>query len=344
MKAGIYCGIKEIKLEEIEKPTIGSKDVIIKVARAGICGTDVHAYLHGGDPVGIHSGNQFGHEFVGSVNEVGNDVKDIEVGMRVTINPTSRIPLGKGLNSTEIADMSGAFSEYVIVEEAKLGYNIFSIPDSLSYDDAVLIEPLSVSTHGVNIANLKGNEKALVYGAGPIGLATVAALQGKGIKDIIISDINEFRLNLAEKLGATTFNSSKGNLIEFIKEKYGVLKGNSDEDMINIDVVFDCAGMSSVISEFMDNAKTLSKLVIVAVHGKNVEFSPYWLLAKEVSILGSRGYTPKDIQDSIDTLADPNCKLNNMITQVFPHSEFVNAFEQATKSNESIKVVLKYND
>lgn len=344
MNAGIYYGIENVKLEKREKPAPGNKDIVIKVARAGICGTDVHAYLHGGDAVGIHAGKQFGHEFVGIVDEVGSEVSKIVQGMRVTINPTSRIPLGKGLNSTEIADMSGAFSEYVIVEEAELGYNVFVLPDSLSFDDGVLIEPLSVSTHGVNRANLVGNEKALVYGAGPIGLAVVAALQSKGITHIIVSDINEFRLELARKLGATTFNSNKGNLIDFIKEKYGVLKGNSDEDMIDIDVVFDCAGLSSMITEFMDNAKTLSKLVVIAVHGKNVEFSPYWLLAKETTVLGSRGYLPSDIEDSIKILADSNCKLNNMITQVFPHSNFTDAFKQALKSNESIKVVLKYDE
>ena len=344
MKAAIYYGIKDVKYEEIEKPVAGNKDVIIKVTRAGICGTDIHAYLHGGEPVGIHPGNQFGHEFVGIVDEVGSDVKTIKPGMHVTINPTSRIPEGKGLNSTEIADMSGAFSEYVIVEEAKLNENIFVLPNGLSFDKAVLIEPLSVSTHGVNRANLIGNERALIYGAGTIGLATISALQSKGVKDIIVSDINDFRLSLAEKLGAITFNSSKGNLIEFVKEKFGVLKGNSNEDMINIDVVFDCAGHPSIIPEFMDNAKTLSKLVIVAIHANDATISPLWLLAKEVDILGSRGYLPSDIIDSINTLADPECKLDSIITHVYPHSDIINAFVQAADASQSNKVVIKYED
>ncbi|MDD2954919.1 MAG: alcohol dehydrogenase catalytic domain-containing protein [Oscillospiraceae bacterium] len=341
MKAGMYYGIKDVRLEDLPKPAAGKNDVVIKVVSAGICGTDVHAYLHNGDPVGIHSGNQFGHEFVGQVVECGENVKDISAGMRVTINPTARIPLGRGLNSTEIADMSGAFSEYVLVEEAKMGWNVFQLPDSLPFEKAVLTEPLSVSTHGVNCAGLSGGEKALVYGAGTIGLCAIAALQNKGVSQIIVSDINDGRLAMAKELGAIPFNSKNGSLPDFVKAQFGTVKGNSDEDCIDAGVVIDCAGVGSVISEFMDNAKTLSKLIVIAVHGANVELSPYWLLAKEVSLIGSRGYTPADIQDAIAALARPGCRLPAIITARYPHGDFVKAMAKAAEPS-SIKVAVDY--
>lgn len=343
MKAGIYFGIQDVKLQEIEMPHAKKNDIVIRVAKAGICGTDIHAYLHGGDPVGIHAGNQFGHEFVGTVQECGENVKDIPKGMRVTINPTSRVPLGKGLNSTEIADMSGAFSEYVVVEEAKLGYNVFALPDSLSFDTAVLCEPLSVAAHGVARARLQGNEKALVYGAGTIGLATVTVLQSKGIKDIIIADVNEFRLQIAKKLGAIPFHSQKGNLVNFVSETFGRVTGNSNEDCMDVDVVIDCAGAPFIIGEFLDHAKTLSQLIVVAVHGQNIDFSPYWLLAKEVGVIGSRGYLPGDIEESIRILSDPQCRLSNIITHTFPHRELKKAFAETAEGKEVIKTVIDYN-
>lgn len=342
MKAAIYHGIKHVSIEEREKPTAGDKDVVIQVVKAGICGTDVHAYLAGGDDVGIHAENEFGHEFVGIICEVGKNVADLHLGDRVTICPTARRPESCGLNSTEIADMSGAFSEYVYVENAKKDENVFLLPENLSFDRSVLTEPLSVSTHAVEIADLKGGEKALVYGAGTIGLCALAALQAKGIKDIIISDINEARLNIAKEMGATPFHSGKGNLMEFVKEKWGVYRGNSGEDCINADVVIDCAGLPMIIDEFIGNAKTLSKLIIVAVHGKNVEISPYWVLAKEVTLKGSRGYTAKDILTSIHTLAQEECKLEKIITQKYCHMDIGEAFEQACDGKNAIKVVIEY--
>ncbi|MCD7893576.1 MAG: alcohol dehydrogenase catalytic domain-containing protein [Erysipelotrichaceae bacterium] len=106
-----------VEVKEIDKPI--AKVVIIKVVKANICGTDVGAYINGGYAVGIYPGNQLGHEFVGRIVEVGSEVKDLAIGQRVTVNPTSRIPLSCDMNSTEIADMFGAFFEYVYVEETQ---------------------------------------------------------------------------------------------------------------------------------------------------------------------------------------------------------------------------------
>lgn len=342
MKAGIYNGIKNISIQELEKPTAGDNDVVIQVTRAGICGTDVHAYLAGGEDVGIHPGNQFGHEFVGIICEAGKNVSGLRVGDRVTICPTSRRPESCGLTSTEIADMSGAFSEYVYVEDAKKDHNVFVLPDSLHFETAVLAEPLSVASHSVAIAGLKGGERALVYGAGTIGLCAVAALQAKGIQDIIISDISDGRLEVAQRMGAVPFNSKNGGLMDFIKSQWGVHVGNSHEECINVDVVIDCAGLPFIVKDFMDNAKTLSSLIIVAIHTKNVDISPYWVLAKELTIKGSRGYTAEDILTSIRTLDDPACKLGEIITHVYPHGDLKEAFEQASDAQSSIKVVIDY--
>ncbi len=342
MRAAIYQGIKSVSMADLDRPAIKDGDVLIKVGKAGICGTDVGAYLHGGDAVGIYPGHEFGHEFVGTVCEAGKDVKDIPVGMRVTINPTARRPLSCGMNSTEIADMSGAFSEYVYVEEAQLGYNVLPLPDTLPFERGVLTEPLSVSTHGVALAEAKPGEKALVYGAGTIGLSAVAALQKKGVTDIIVSDLNEFKLGYAKRMGAIPFNPKNGSLVDFVKAQWGTCVGNVSEETWNVDVVIDCAGAPHITKEFMDNAKCGSRLSIVAINMTPAEFSPFYLLAKEVKICGSRGYTPDDIRTAIDTLNDPDCRLPEIITHVFPHAEFPQAIAQASNANEAIKVVVDY--
>ncbi len=342
MKAAIYEGIKQVSVREIDKPAAGAKDVIIKVMKAGICGTDVGAYLYGGDAVGIYPGHQFGHEFVGEVVEAGSLVKDIKPGDRVTINPTGRRPLSCGMNSTEIADMSGAFSEYVYVEEAQLNYNVFKLPDTLSYDVGVLTEPLSVSTHGVRLSGAKSGMKALVYGSGTIGLAAVAALQKQGVKDIIVSDVNPFKLEYAKAMGAIAFNSKDASLPDFVKETWGKETGNASEETWNVDVVIDCAGAPFITKEFMDNAKINSTFVEIAINMTPAEVSQFWMLAKELTLKGSRGYTPEDILTAIDTLNDPACKLHSIITHHFAHADFPQAIDTAADASKAIKVVIDY--
>ena len=127
MRATIYNGLRSVELKELDMPKASSKDVLVKVMRAGICGTDLHAYTIEGESVGIHPDNQFGHEMVGYVDAVGKEVKGINEGMRIFVNPVTRKPKGEGLTPTEIADMAGAFSEYMVVEKAELDYDIFSV-------------------------------------------------------------------------------------------------------------------------------------------------------------------------------------------------------------------------
>ncbi len=343
MKATIYKGIKQIQLEEIQDPVPGEKDVVVKIVRAGICGTDVHAYLHGGEPVGILLGNQFGHEMVGFVYTVGSKVEGIEKGLRVFVDPNNRKPCGQGLNPTQIADMAGAFSEYVLVEEAKIDYNIFILPDELSFDKAVLIEPLSVATHAVSRSNLVGGEVALIYGSGTIGLCVLVALKNSGVKKVIVLDINQTRLDIAEKLGAISYNSGNGDSMKYVKKQFGTRTGNADEETTNVDIVFDAAGAPFIIPEYLYNAKVLSKLIIIAVHGKEVNFSPYQMLSSELNIMGSRGYIAKDIIRSIAILSDANSVITPIITHQFCHKDIVEAFAIAADADKAIKVVIDYN-
>ena len=342
MRAAIYEGIKKVSMKDVDMPVAGEKDVIIKVVKAGICGTDVGAYLRGGDAVGIYPGNQFGHEFVGEVVTVDSAVKDIKAGDRVTINPTGRRPLSCGMNSTEIADMSGAFSEYVYVEEAQLNSNVFRLPDELSYEMAVLTEPLSVSTHGVRLSGAGAGMRALVYGAGTIGLAAVAALQQQGVTDIIVTDINPFKLEYAKVMGAAAFNPKDGSLPDFVKAAWGKETGNCGEETWKADVVIDCAGAPHITKEFMDNARINSTFVEVAINMAPAEVSPFWMLAKEVTLKGSRGYTPEDILTAISTLNTPGCRLHSIVTHHFPHESFPEAIAAASDANRAIKVVIDY--
>jgi L-iditol 2-dehydrogenase len=196
--------------------------------------------------------------------------------------------------------------------------------------------------HGVNLAHPKPGERALVYGGGVIGLCTLVALKSKGVEEVIVSDIKENRLAMIKELGGIPFDARTGNVIDFVKEKYGTLVGNMGEETIDVDLVIDAAGYNGVMEEFLANAKTLSRYVIVALNASNVPIVPLYVLAKELTILGSRGYTAQDIKEVIESLRSQENHLDKIITDVYPIEKVQEAFNKAIDAENAIKVVLAY--
>jgi L-iditol 2-dehydrogenase len=139
MKAVIYQDTRTVEVQERAMPVYGPDDVIVRNVRGGICGTDVTGYLYGGRTVGLLPNSEFGHEMVGYVYETGENVTCVEKGTRVFVNPMTRLRAADPSTSVR----AGGFSQYVLVQEAKLEDNLFLLPDSLSFEDAVLIEPFS---------------------------------------------------------------------------------------------------------------------------------------------------------------------------------------------------------
>ncbi|MGN0136264.1 zinc-binding dehydrogenase [Anaerotignum sp.] len=350
MKALIYHGVKDVRVEEREIPLCGPDDVIVRNMRAGICGSDMTAYLHGGENMNIFSGREFGHEMVGYVWKKGEKVKGVEEGDRVFVEPI------KAMLSPYEANMAGAFSQYTKVNHAEVGVNLYPLPENLSYEEAVLIEPLSVSTHAKNRAMVKPHEKVLVCGAGPIGLGVVAALRAQGNKTIAIIDKDEYRLKCARKMGAHPILSQSNNL-ERLKDEleayFGVMKnrnhrvqfGEEDVDVtehavLDVDVVFDCAGMTAFIDEFLLHAKQYSRFCSVAVHRTAFPVRFHEVMSTQCAILGSRGYEAEDVKEVIEFLAAGKTNALYMVSHCIPLEDAKDAFQLASSQLETIKVIL----
>jgi (R,R)-butanediol dehydrogenase/meso-butanediol dehydrogenase/diacetyl reductase len=157
-----------------------------------------------------------GHEFSGIVDSIGDNIKDIEIGQKVAIDPVAKENL-IGCSGTE-----GGFAEYLRVKQAEKDVNVFCLPNDFNLDYAALVEPLSVAMHAVNIVNPQPGEKVTVLGTGPIGLGVVAALKARGIADIAAVDTSDFRLQLAKQQGAkNTHNATTGLTSHFLKEVHG---------------------------------------------------------------------------------------------------------------------------
>lgn len=338
MKALIYKGIKNVELQERPMPVCGPDDVIVRNIRAGICGTDVSAYLYGGLYGGIFPdsefGHEFGHEMVGYVYEVGENVTCVEKGTRVFVNPATRTP------DPSAACMASAFSQYVLVENAELEYNLYLLPDSLSYDDAVLIEPFSVGTHGKNTPQAKPEHNVVIYGAGTIGLCALSGLIAQGNKKVVLVDIDDSRLETVREMGGIGFNPKSGDITSFLMEQFGEAKGLYRTPVVDVDVVIDCAGASNVPGDFLNYAKPGSKLSCVGMHKKEVSTSFAQIMSKEVMIMGSRGYTNDDILEVISNLANKNSNVTKIITHKFKLADAATAFETASDPSLAIKVIL----
>ncbi|MDK2866837.1 MAG: L-iditol 2-dehydrogenase [Clostridiales bacterium] len=349
MQALIYQDIKDVKLVEKNVPECGPNDVIVRNVRAGICGTDITGYLYGGEKVLINKGSEFGHEMVGYVYKKGTNVNDIAVGARVFVEPARCTP------NPYNADMAGAFSQFVRVYNAKVNDNLFLLPDSLPYSDAVLIEPFSVATHGKNTVGAKPGENVLIIGAGTIGLCALSSLIAQGNSHVAVLDIDDRRLALAEKMGGTGFNASKGQeaIVEFLTSHFGTMFNTNHRISMNngemtveanpvfdIDAVIDCAGRPEYVDLFMKHAKQHARLCCIAVHKDAVPIRFHEVMSTQCAIMGSRGYDRADIEEVIQNLDNHNSKVTEIISHVFPLEDAEKAFEIASDPSSAVKVVI----
>lgn len=346
MRSLIYYGPGDIRMEDRPMPKAGKKDVVVKVARAGICGSDLTAYLLDGMSVGIlrngqfdHDG-QFGHEMVGTVYEAGPEVQGIEVGDRVFINPT--VCKRNGMMG---CDMAGAFSEYVLVEDAAYGYNLLKLADDVSYDEAVVTEPFAVGTHGKNCIQVQPHEKVVICGAGTIGLCALNAVLADGCQKPVVVDMNTQRLALAKEMGAEVFCSgTDGDLKEFLTARFGGVTDSFGFSKPDVDAYIDCAGAGPILDQIVGMAKKKARIAIVAIYHKRVELNAAGFLSGELTMKGSCGYQLSDVTEAFQNVNSHRTRISRIVTHHFPHEQSVEAFQTAAdRTSGAIKVVIDYD-
>lgn len=335
MKAAIYNGIKNIDLRELDLPVCGDNDVVIKNLYACICGSDVAAYNHGGDDMGILKGYEFGHEMISVIAEKGKNVSDIEIGERVFPIPTHMHKEGVMRAAT-----AGGFSEYVLIENFKLGISAVRVPEEISDRQAALIEPFLIGSNAILPLNAETGKKAIVLGAGPIGLCAAIVLKYRGCQ-VMVCDIVDSRLKVAKELGFDICNTINENYLEKCKTILGVSSGFTGE-AIDADYYVDAAGNQTVVDLFFSGAKKCAVLSIVAVHHRPLTIDAVGLTYGGLQIVGPNGNYHSNLPIILDLLKSKQFDVEKMISHEFPHSKIVEAFEQASKADEALKVIIKY--
>ncbi|MDX3884101.1 MAG: alcohol dehydrogenase catalytic domain-containing protein [Sphingomonas sp.] len=336
MKAVRVHGPGDVRLDEVEAPEAGERDVVVRVAAAGICGSDVTYVRTGGVAAPATEPFGLGHELAGTVETVGAAVQGIRPGDRVIVNP-----MGDG-NAIGAGVPEGAFAPRLLVRDATLGGAIHRIPDDLSFDRAALAEPLSVSLHAVNRSEAKPGDRFVLFGAGPIGLGILIFLKQRGITDIAVVDTTDHRLDRARRLGATlTVNPDRQDLREALGAAFGTgeLFG---WPVVNATHWFEVTGSAAVVDTIVALAPFHARMVLVAVHHDPVPVNFQMALGKEMTIVTSMAY-PDEFPDVIAAI-EGGVDLSPMISHVLPFADFEAAFATAQDRHASAKVLVTFDD
>lgn len=334
MKVAIYNGVKNVAFEERAMPTCDENGIVVKNICASICGSDVTAYNYGGDSVLIWPGFEFGHEMVSRVVKVGKNVEGIKEGDRV-------FPLPQyAKNDYTRASTVGGFSEYIEIPQCKLNQSVYLVPDAIEDELASIIEPFGVGANAAIRLHPEPGKKAIVFGAGAIGLTAAITLKYKGC-DVVVVDLLENRLKVAESLGMMTCNLTTEDYFEKCTALLGGGYGLYGPT-IDCDYYIDCAGKQSALDSFTKYGKGFSKLALVGIPREPFQFNAIPLIYTGMQIIGPAGADGEVIRTVMEILASHQFPVQNMITHTFKQDELVKALETASTPTEAIKVEIKY--
>jgi (R,R)-butanediol dehydrogenase / meso-butanediol dehydrogenase / diacetyl reductase len=334
MKVAVIHGPGDLRLDDAQRPTAGAGDVVIKVAAAGICGTDLHFRNMG---TRHNRPMPLGHEFAGEVVEIGPKVTSWKTGDRVAYNSyNSPADVGRG-------GECGGFSNYVVLREAD-GHvqSLCRVPNEVSLQHAALVEPIAVAMHAVNRADPKPGESVAIFGVGPIGLGVIIALRWRGIDDIVAFDLSPLRRDRAKALGARTVLDPREHPPAIA---LGQLRGAASlfgATYPRTDVYIESSGAPGLLSEIAGFCNKGSRIITLAIQRQPVTFDGTKLMSKEISLIGSSGY-PTEFPEVMQRLASGVVDPELMITHRFPFSDFLNAFETANDPSGAAKVLLHFD-
>ncbi len=332
----------KINLVDVERPSPGPNDALVRIRACGICGTDTH-FLHlGGVPFGPGGSMisiPLGHEPAGEIVEVGAEVTDLKVGDRVVVNPQDA-PSG----IIGCGGRLGGMSEYLLVENAVVGKSVAVFPDTVPFAVAALNEPMAVARHCVNRSEAKPGDKVIVFGAGPIGLGATIWLKLRGVEHVVVADVIPERLQTALAVGAdAVINSASEDVTARLTELHGQSANALGQPRAGTDIYIDAAGVPAVFNATIDSAKWGAKMVMVAVQKKSDAIDLGGMLRSELTVIASQGY-PTEIFEVTPELVEHHERFAKLISHRIPFTEVERAFELALTPGAAEKVVVTFDD
>ena len=327
---------KHITFREVPVPEPGPDQVLVKIKRIGVCGSDIHVW-HGTHPYTSYPVTQ-GHEVSGQIVSLGEYVKDLAVGQKVTIEPQvfcgrchpclhGKYNLCEKLKVMGF-QTTGTAGEYFAVDASK----ITLLPEELSYSEGAMIEPTAVAVHAAKrFPDLKG-ANVVVLGCGPIGILVMQAAKALGAAKALVTDISDSRLELAKSLGADfAVNTMKKDFGEAMLEAFGPDKA---------DVIYECAGSDITMEQAIQNARKGSMIVLVAVFGKRASVDLAKLNDSELDLNTSMMYRHEDYVDAIRFVKEGSIRLKPLQSAHFAFQDYAKAYDYIDANRETTMKVL----
>jgi (R,R)-butanediol dehydrogenase/meso-butanediol dehydrogenase/diacetyl reductase len=327
MKAAVLYAQEDLRIEDVPEPKPGPGEVKIRNAYTGICGSDLHIY-YSPESVGIDfhtphpvTGSTFpqilGHEFSGTISELGVGVADVKVGDRVAVWPIyycgacaacrkGRFNICTQIGFHGVTSDGGGMAEFTTVPASM----VHVLPENVDLRMGALVEPMAVGWNAVGRSGVRVGATALIAGAGPIGIGVWFALKARGVQRILVSEPNRDRRAAIATLGATVVDPVTEDL-------EGAVAALSDGD--GVDVAFDAAGAGPALTSSLASLTPGGRVVIVALHERPTAFSATSLVVAETEIVGAVAYLPKDFDAVIRAMSEGMYDLTGWVGEIELH-------------------------
>ena len=329
-----------LTLTTVKKPHVGHNDVMIRIKKTAICGTDIHIWkwdewAQKTIPVPMH----VGHEYVGEIVEIGQEVRGFAIGDRVSgeghitcghcrncragRRHLCRNTVGVGVNR------EGAFADYLVIP----AFNAFKIPDNISDDLAAIFDPFGNATHTALSFNLVG-EDVLITGAGPIGIMAAAIARHVGARHVVITDVNDYRLELALRMGATRAVNVAQTPLTTVMEELGMVEG--------FDVGLEMSGVPSAFQSLLENMNHGGKVALLGIPPSNTAIDWNQVIFKGLEIKGVYGREMFETWYKMVAMLQSGLDLSPILTHQYPVADYEQGFATML-SGQSGKVILNWD-
>lgn len=326
----------KIEFEEVPVPEIKEDQVLIKIRKIGICGSDIRVFS-GQYPSMVYPVTQ-GREAAGEIVSVGSAVQNLFPGQKVTVQP--QITCGACQHCLEGKynlcenlkvmgfQARGMAAEYFAADADRVA----NLPKDISYEEGTMIEPLAVAVHAVKKAGSVTGKNVLILGAGPIGVITAQAARGMGANAVMITDITNPRLKIASRCGIDfCVNTAEEDLGEALQKCFGVQEA---------DIVYDCAGTNITIGQAIAYAHAGSRIILVGVFRGMASVDLAALADKELKLCTTLMYRNEDYLDAISLIDEKKVKLEAMISRHFPFREYEKAYQYLIENRDQVMKVI----